>query len=128
MAEVTKDSGVEGRLEGVGTFYIIISIIALIVTLIISQGEQIKNTVLSTLWIAIGISFLAQGIIFMILFQAGAEVIRLLKKLNNLPYSGTISNEKEATVEVNDYTCSECGSVVDKNAKYCAACGVKLEE
>jgi hypothetical protein len=120
-----RTGGVEGKLDGVGTFYLIISIIGLIGCIILSQDKLIKQTGLSDFWIALGIGAIAQGIIFWILFKAGAEVIRLLKKLNGLPYGGEIS---ETIGDWAEYTCTDCGSPVSPDSKFCTQCGANFEE
>lgn len=121
-----RTGGIENQLDRVGIFYLIVSIIGLIACIILSQDETIKQTGLSSFWIGLGIGVIAQGIIFWILFKAGAEIIRLLKKLNNLPFGGQISqvtNEEDL-----EYSCSICGSAVEQNSKYCTECGAKLDE
>lgn len=120
-----RTGGIENQLDGVGIFYLIISIIGLIACIILSQDETIKQTGLSSLWIGLAIGVIAQGIIFWILFKAGAEVIRLLKKLNGLPYGGVISETYGSGTQ---YTCTECGTPVAPNAKFCTNCGVSFEE
>ena len=120
-----RSGGIESQQEGIGIFYLIISIISLIVCIFLTKDETIKQTGLSSFWIGLGIGVIAQGIIFWILFKAGAEIIRLLKKLNGLPYGGAIS---ETYASVTAYTCTECGAPTAPNAKYCTNCGVSFED
>ncbi|HQF42560.1 MAG TPA: zinc-ribbon domain-containing protein [Ignavibacteriaceae bacterium] len=121
----TRTVGIENQLDGVGIFYLIISIIGLIACIVLSQDEAIKQTGLSSFLIGLGIGVIAQGIVFWILFKAGAEVIRLLKKLNGLQYDGVISGTEGSGTE---YTCTECGTPVAPDAKFCTNCGVSFEE
>jgi DNA-directed RNA polymerase subunit RPC12/RpoP len=121
----TRTGGIENQLDGVGIFFLIVSIIGLIVCIILSQEETIKQTGLSSFWIGLGIGVVAQGIIFWILLKAAAEVIRLLKKLNGLPYGGIISETYGSGTQ---YTCTECGTPVAPDAKFCTNCGVNFEE
>lgn len=44
MASEIQTSTVEGKLEGAGTFFIIISIVALIACVFISQNDIVKQT------------------------------------------------------------------------------------
>ena len=120
-----RTGGVEGKLDGAGSFYLFLSIIALAVCIYLSQDDAVKKIGLSSLWIGLGIGALAQGIVFWILFQAGAEVIRLLKKLNGLPYGGTIS---ETAGEGSEYKCTDCGAPVTPDSKFCTQCGTKFDE
>jgi len=98
--------GIEGKLEGAGIFYLFISILGLAACIFFSQDEKIKQIGLSSLCFGIGIGVLVQGIVYLILFRAGAEVIRLLKRLNGLPYGGLISKtfgtEEEPQVEISN--------------------------
>lgn len=120
-----RTGGVESKLDGVGAFYLIISILGLIGCIIISQDETVKQTGLSSFWIALGLGAIAQGIIFWILFKAGAEVIRLLKKLNGLPYGGEISETEGDGAE---YNCTDCGAPVSQDSKFCTQCGANFEK
>ena len=122
-----KTGGIEGKLQGVGNFYLVISIITLVLVAIHSQDTIIKQSGLSSVWMIIGIGALVQGIIFWILFKAGAEVIRLLKKLNGIPYGGIISEINEVEND-SEYACTNCGSTVNKDSKFCPGCGVSFEE
>ncbi|MEI7907663.1 MAG: zinc-ribbon domain-containing protein, partial [Bacteroidota bacterium] len=64
-----------------------------------------------------------QGIIFKTLFDAAAEVIMLLKKLNGLSYCGSISNSEG---DGESFLCRHCGEPVTKKDKYCTQCGASL--
>lgn len=118
-----RSGGVESSLESVGIFYFILSIFGLIACMILSNQEETKRIGLSSLWIGIGIAAIAQGIIFSIIFRAGAEIVRLLKRLNGLPYAGSIS---ETTGETKSYLCSDCGAQASVVDKVCTQCGAKL--
>ena len=70
--------------------------------IVLSQTDAYQKPGLSILLIAIGIGALAQGVIVLILFHAGAEVIRLLKKLNDLPFAGVISKTTSETNAISE--------------------------
>ena len=118
-----RTGGIESKLDGAATFYLVLSILALIVCLVMSQDEVTKKIGFSSFWIGIGIGATAQGILFWILFRAGAEVVRLLKKLNGLPYAGSISKTEGETPS---YVCTDCGAQVSLIDKLCTQCGSKL--
>jgi hypothetical protein len=118
-----RTGGIESKLDGVAVFYLVLSILALIVCLVMSQDEVIKKIGFSSFLIAIGIGATVQGIVFWILFRADAEVVRLLKKLNGLPYAGSIS---ETVGETASYVCTDCGAQVSVIDKVCTQCGSKL--
>lgn len=127
----TLTGGIEGKMDGVGAFYLVMSIIAMVLIFIESTGEPIQKLGLSYFWIGLGIGVLAQGIIAWILFRAGGEIIRLLKKLNGIPYGGAISEAKSPSMsarEEDDYVCTNCNSKISKDAKFCPNCGVEFEE
>ena len=54
-------------------------------------NERPIDEATGTFLLSLGISSILWGIIVEILFSSGAEIIRLLKKLNGLKYEGTIS-------------------------------------
>ncbi len=120
-----RSGGIESLLEGVGLFYLVISIISFFICVFFSQDEVIKETSSSSFWIVLGIGVLAQGIIFWILFKAGSEIIRLLKKLNGLPYGGIISKTVGGGVE---YSCTKCGASVSPNSNFCTQCGANFDD
>jgi hypothetical protein len=79
----------------------------------------------------VGVDLLCVGVIAIfvsmvnrILFRAGAEVIRLLKKMNGLKFSGEISEPKAFNVS----KCSACGASVDSFSKRCHSCGLKFKQ
>lgn len=123
--KVVHTGGIESKLDGVAIFYIFISIIALIACIVVSQSDASQKTGFSVLWIAIGIGALAQGVIAWILFQAGAEAIRLLKKLNGLPYAGVISETKGSEEY---FECTDCHTRVSSDANVCPKCGAKFDD
>ena len=117
-----QSNSIESQLDGIGLFIIFISIISAIGLIYFSQDETIKQSGSSVIYIAIGIAIFLQGIIWRIIVRAGAEIIRLLKKLNDISYTGLITGEDEEIV------CSECGAVVIEDAKFCPECGTNLAE
>ena len=117
-----QSNSIESQLDGIGLFIIFISIISAIGLIYLSQDETIKQSGSSVIYIAIGIAIFLQGIIWRIVARAGAEIIRLLKKLNDISYTGLITGEDEEIV------CSECGAVVMEDAKFCPECGTNLDE
>ena len=120
----TRTGGIESKLEGVATLYLVLSIFVLIGCIFISQGDPAKSLGISSLWIGLGVGALLQGIVFWILFEAGAEVIRLLKKIAGLPYAGRIS---QTDGDSESFSCSDCGAPVSVIDKFCTQCGSKLD-
>jgi hypothetical protein len=128
--------GLEGQMDAVGAFLLIVSIVALIASISIANSDLYRGTGLSSIWIALGVVALVQGIVMLIVFRAGADVIRLLKKLNGMPYGGEIAEAKPvlssdmsqaSSEEMKFFECSECKTEVPANSKTCPKCGVKFE-
>jgi DNA-directed RNA polymerase subunit RPC12/RpoP len=65
-----------------------------------------------------------QGVAINILFKAGGDVIRLLKKLNGLKYGGEISKATERLSFATSYACSDCGAPINTASQgKCGKCG-----
>ncbi len=124
MAESQKASprtgGIESSLEVVGIIYIATSIIALVGCIILSQQDIFQKSGLSSLLIGFGIGVAIQGYIFQTLFKAASETIRLLKRLNGLPYGGALS---QSDGDGEAFICTDCGEPLTKRDKYCSQCG-----
>ena len=123
--------GIEGKMSGLGNFFFIIGIIG-IIACVIESGNVSKISTssgwgedgFSTIWIAYGVYILIHGIALFILMKAGAEVIRLLKKLNGLKFGGKISEPEIET----QLQCSECGQIVSEDDLKCTKCGKEFED
>jgi hypothetical protein len=95
---VTYYGGIEGNLSGWGKFILGTCIILGIVCFVVSgstgrgySADKWSVSVFSGFWISVGIGTIIQGIVLYLFLSALAEIIRLLKKSNGLPYSGQIS-------------------------------------
>lgn len=140
MAKATKEQigytgGRESALSDLGAFFLWVGIIGFIAA-VISAGfatreelhESWAENGFSGLWITVGIVSLVQGIAANVFCKAFADILRLLKKQNGVPYGGEISTAKPLYV----YTCSECGAdgppwVVDVKSDKCEKCGAAFE-
>lgn len=123
--------GKEGQMSVLGMLFLVFGIIGFIVCFYVSgevtktyYGHSWGDNGFSPIWIVFGVTCLVQGIGAFIILTAGAEIIRLLKKLNGLNYGGKIS-EPEIDVE---FTCSDCGGVVAHDSRECRACEKKFEQ
>lgn len=127
MSEQQKSNGVaiESRLETIGIFYLVISVVAGVVLIAFTASQSGNMSSYSYFLSGIAIGIALQGIIFWVLLKAGAEIIRLLKKQNGLPYEGEISTVYEEAPQV---TCNACGTSVSPDAKYCSSCGAEFVE
>jgi Flp pilus assembly protein TadB len=118
-----RTGGVESLLQRYGLFFAVMSIIIFVLLIIFSLRVIAQKAVLAALFIGIGVAALIQGLMLKTLFDAGAEVIRLLKRLNGLPYAGSIS---ETEGEGKTFFCTDCGEPVAIEQKFCTQCGAKL--
>ena len=109
--------GLEDKLEKIGLFFAYLSAISLIVGVVLGFAKGIEY---GPFWVGIGITGFIQGLIAAVLFEGGAEVIRLLKKLNGLPYGGRISTSKPLLYVTK---CSVCGLKLSESDKFCPRCG-----
>ena len=73
--------------------------------------------------LAFGIALLIACLILFVIFGALSEIIRLLKAVNGLPYTGTISGSGTGTI----YICSDCGSLNYPDIAKCRKCGAEFE-
>jgi DNA-directed RNA polymerase subunit RPC12/RpoP len=73
--------------------------------------------------LAFGIALLIACLILFVIFGALSEIIRLLKAVNGLPYTGTISGSGTGTI----YICSDCGSHNYPDIAKCRKCGAEFE-
>ena len=105
--------GVENKLAGWGVFFMVIGVIGLLVGIFMLLSEQ-------PIGLVIGFGLFLQGMLIRVLFDGGAEVIRLLKSSNGLPYNGSISGVMYV------YKCSNCGTQAWADDKICRKCGEDL--
>jgi len=118
-----RTGGLESTLDSIGLLYLIASLIGLGACIYLSQQANIRKLELSTFFIGLGVATAAQGFVFQTLFKATAELIRLMKKLNGLPYGGSLSMSEG---EGRDFICSDCLEPVSKRDKFCTQCGAEL--
>lgn len=105
--------GTEDKLEKTGFFFAFLSAISLIVGALVGYN-------LNPIWFAVGIIGFIQALIAAIIFEGGADVIRLLKKLNGLPYGGLISTVAPRAIY---RRCSVCSCKLSDSDKFCPRCG-----
>ena len=118
--------GVEERLDKAGELFWVLGVLggfcglAAALFFLLSENQM----TLAGGCCIVAIAAYAQGCIVNTLFKAGAEIIRLLKKANELKFSGKIS-EPTGTQLV--YMCSACGATVSASGTNCPKCGVAFE-
>jgi hypothetical protein len=116
------EGGSEAALSGLGTFFLVVGVIGALLAFAFA-GLNDRN---SSLWITAGVVGLVQGMMTNILCKGFAEIIRLLKKLNGIPFGGHISK----ATPLYENVCSECGtSLYDEflPAAKCPKCAVEFE-
>ncbi|MEA2101120.1 MAG: hypothetical protein U9P80_00900 [Thermodesulfobacteriota bacterium] len=66
---------------------------------------------------------LFSGLFLFVILDACAEMIRLMKKVCDIPYSGPISGQKEFLI----FRCSACSAIVDPDSIKCDNCGAEFD-
>lgn len=127
---VGYDGGIECTLSGFAGFIIFVGIVCLVICTVMAGIVTKKSSYsdwgedgISAIWIALGFATLIETIIVFFILKMGAEGIRLLKKLNNIPYGGKISESHPTST----YYCSACRTEVPKDAGFCLNCGQQFE-
>lgn len=111
---------VHGREAGLGVlsrFCLVFGIVGVLSCIIVGSilGEL--------LLLAAGVLILIAGLILFVIFGALSEIIRLLKAVAGMPYTGTISGSGTGTI----YVCSDCGSLNYPDVPKCRKCGTEFE-
>jgi hypothetical protein len=113
--QVGSEGGREGTLSAIGSVLVYLGFAGAIVLTFV--GMVAKQNILGCL---IGGIFLAlNGVVANALLQSFAEVIRLLKKQNGMPYGGSIA----LVNPVYAYACSKCGKPQEHAVSRCWSCG-----
>lgn len=120
------EGGLEANLDKMGAVFLLAGILCCIIGGIVG-GIGFLETItygppqfyIFICFLVLAVVGLIQGIALYLVFMAGAEMIRLLKKLNNLPYTGRISGRMRIHTTHN---CSGCGKKVAARAEQCPRC------
>jgi len=97
---ISYTGGIESRVEGLGTFFLVLGIIAAAFWVYVAISAARYEV------ISLGILQLSAGLTLWVLFTGIADWIRQAKRLKGLPYGGQILEPNAVTAQV----CSECGS------------------
>jgi DNA-directed RNA polymerase subunit RPC12/RpoP len=114
--ETEPRRGLENTLEGAGIFMAWLGLLGGIG--MIWAAVSTENLILGLL----GAVAIVQGFVLCIVLEAFAEVLRLLKKSQGLPYSGYISEGGH----LKDYRCSVCKHHILEDTPQCPGCGAKF--
>lgn len=114
------EGGKEGLLSAMATFFLIVGIAGSGACFTVSYWSDLDFT---PFWVAMGIVVFVQGLFLYAVTGAGADILRLLKKQNGLPFGGQISEAEP----ICKFTCSECSTVVDDIFNLCPNCKAKFD-
>jgi hypothetical protein len=125
VKEEFYQGGIEDKLENVGGVFFILGIIGGIVSFILAFGvfEAERDGVKAGL-VCVGALAVFGGYINQVLLKAIAEIIRLLKKIAGMKFSGEITQPEASTYD----KCSTCDSPVNETDEICPSCGAKFEK
>jgi len=118
-----RTGGIESRLAAIAWGCLIAGIITGLFCVIASQARENKDTILSSIYLILAFASVGEAIVLWTLFQAGGEIIRLLKKQNGLPYGGSISKTEGFG---NSFFCSQCGAPSGPIDQFCNQCGSNM--
>jgi hypothetical protein len=124
--KITSNKGTENSLSILGSLLLVAAIFIFILSFGfggVSSGSKWDIENISSRVVVLAFGSLMFGIIWFVILRAIADIIRLLKNLNGLDFSGEIS---QPIVEIK-YKCPECGNFVSKNKNECDSCGEKFE-
>lgn len=110
--------GKESKLDFWGESFLTLSLIAVAGFTISGLSNQ-----QSTFYFLAAALFINGFFVFHILTSFG-EIIRLLKRLNHLPYNGEISQSHQNKAVL--YKCTQCEKIVAPDDLICFHCGEKL--
>ena len=113
-------SGAESSLDSWSNFFLIAVAILMPILVIVQIGP-------SALGLSIALYFLVIGLFFKALLSGASDVVRLLKKQCDVPYSGDISGEIKESHKM-AYACGSCGVAVQHSQEKCDNCGETLHQ
>lgn len=111
---------IQGKEAGLGVlsrFCLVFGIVGVLLCII--MGSILGELLL----LVVGVLILITGLILFVIFGALSEIIRLLKAVAGIPYTGTISGSGTGTI----YICSDCGSLNYPDVPRCRKCGTEFE-
>ncbi|MFQ5608052.1 MAG: hypothetical protein ACE5GA_08900, partial [Candidatus Zixiibacteriota bacterium] len=112
--------GSEDSLQNWGTFFLVFGIISSVALLILSAQSGI--TVFD---VSLAIYFLISGLFMKAVMTGASDIIRLLKKSTDTPFSGQIEGLYLAKSAI--FSCDKCGREVSNSDRVCPGCGEELD-
>lgn len=123
VKETTYSGGVEEQLDIAGGIFLALGLIGGVVALVVALNSHNDEKGGQAGFLAVvGFAAIVQGFVMWVLFRAGAEIIRLLKKSNGLKFTGKITQP----VTHHSYKCSLCGEANTADSKRCWSCGAEF--
>lgn len=113
--------GKESLLSGMAIFFLFLGVLGSSASFGISLWTDLE---FGPAWGVLGVAIFVQGLFLYAITGAGADIIRLLKMQNGLPFGGKISEADTTYI----YLCSECGKKTDMYENFCSSCNVEFSE
>jgi DNA-directed RNA polymerase subunit RPC12/RpoP len=120
--EYGRSAELEVKLETAGSTLFFVGIAGGVLGVFGAVGSAETNTVEATFCFVIGVAAVVQGFVIRLLFQTGAEIVRLLKYSNRRKFTGTIT---QVSVH-HSYKCSLCNASAQPAQIRCDRCGAEF--
>jgi hypothetical protein len=128
--EKTYHGGMEDMLENVGDIFLFFGIlggVTAIIMAIIAYNSNHDEIGIGVDLLCVGFISILAGAVNRIFLRAGAEIIRLLKKIGGLKFSGEIT--RPVASDSIFYKCSACGATTySRNEWKCESCGAIFKQ
>ena len=116
--EANRSRKLAAELENTGIAFFVIGIVAGSIALFVALYMALGDTTKLGIWFLVAVVAVAQGIVIRLLFNAGAEIIRLL--------AARLTGKIWQVTPRRTYKCSICKATVQPAQERCSDCGAEF--
>lgn len=117
--------GIEQSLEGFADFFTFAGVLGCAGFFLLSLVASSSGFSFGAVVLGIGAAMLLGGLFARAVTRTLADLVRLQKKANGIPFSGRISEAKGRQTE--SLSCSACGAPIASVGKKCANCNAVFD-